>query len=360
MPEKYLTLDQNLCAARVFLNAFGLILEDKENVQSYERLKTVNLDGTDAGEVYFRDGKVVIDTKCVLGNLLASYDISKIKGFKDFEGRDGELKEIPALYVSWSAKINFEVKSAEQSILGVFQLRSSTDTEFGTKISAHPELKVKKGDTVHYIKFQRDGCSFASETIMKTEDDYYEERITVSPWNESTGYFIHDVIKGKEIRNWVHPYHMHASVTGYAEKGHIKGLYLERYNGEISTLKQDFPIDVVDYNISTIENRTAGVVQKSMLIHKMDPSIFTGIEKIRKYLTNGGISLMDNLVAICFDSVTDEEIEAMFGLKRKKALYQNNADNLENAYLGSRGVNAFLLPGHSTPTLPNKQNKRLN
>ena len=69
---------------------------------------------------------------------------------------------------------------------------------------------------------------------------------------------------------------------------------------------------------------------------------------------------MDNLVAICFDSVTDEEIEAMFGLKRKKALYQNNADNLENAYLGSGGVNAFLLPGHSTPTLPNKQNKRLN
>ena len=38
MVEKYLTLEQNTCAARIFLNTFGLTLEDVSNINEFSKI----------------------------------------------------------------------------------------------------------------------------------------------------------------------------------------------------------------------------------------------------------------------------------------------------------------------------------
>ncbi len=39
MVEKFLTLEQNICAARIFLNTFGLILENINKVNEFSKIK---------------------------------------------------------------------------------------------------------------------------------------------------------------------------------------------------------------------------------------------------------------------------------------------------------------------------------
>ncbi len=39
MGEKYLTLEQNICAARIFLNTFGLTLENICGVNELKKIK---------------------------------------------------------------------------------------------------------------------------------------------------------------------------------------------------------------------------------------------------------------------------------------------------------------------------------
>ena len=56
----------------------------------------------------------------------------------------------------------------------------------------------------------------------------------------------------------------------------------------------------------------------------------------------GNIAILDNLVNVCYDSYTDEEIESLIGLKRKKGIYQDGADTLVDSYFGIGKKNAFL------------------
>lgn len=38
MKEKYLTLEQNTCAAKIFLNTFGFILEDAQEINKFSKI----------------------------------------------------------------------------------------------------------------------------------------------------------------------------------------------------------------------------------------------------------------------------------------------------------------------------------
>lgn len=47
------------------------------------------------------------------------------------------------------------------------------------------------------------------------------------------------------------------------------------------------------------------------------------------------IPILDNLISVCCDRMDDEVINALFGLKKKKNIYQNGADNLVDAYFNA-------------------------
>ena len=101
MLEKNLTLEQNICAAKIFLNTFGFKLEDVRNLTESSKIKIFNKSMNEVGELHFNNQKVVITAKYNKITLTASYDFAKMFGFVDV-GYDNEL------FGQWFSKINFK------------------------------------------------------------------------------------------------------------------------------------------------------------------------------------------------------------------------------------------------------------
>ena len=74
----------------------------------------------------------------------------------------------------------------------------------------------------------------------------------------------------------------------------------------------------------------------------LDPDMFKKIKKLREILLIGDISLLDNLISVCYDSYTDEELCALLGVNRQKMNYQNGADSLVNSYFEIGSSNCFF------------------
>lgn len=86
------------------------------------------------------------------------------------------------------------------------------------------------------------------------------------------------------------------------------------------------------------------LIQKGKLMQQLDPTMFQRIRELRKVLSIGDNSILDNLISVCYDSYTDEEINALLGLERKKMIYQDGADSLKNSYYGIGRNSYFLSP----------------
>ena len=77
-------------------------------------------------------------------------------------------------------------------------------------------------------------------------------------------------------------------------------------------------------------------------MQKLDNDMLGKIQLLRQILTIDGVSILDNLISICYDNYTDEELVALLGTKRPAVVYQNGAENLTNSYFGIGTKNKFL------------------
>ena len=74
----------------------------------------------------------------------------------------------------------------------------------------------------------------------------------------------------------------------------------------------------------------------------LDPDMFEKIKNLKPLLSIGDVSLLDNLITVCYDSYSDEEIEALLGIRRNKMNYQDGADGLKESYFGIGQDSQFL------------------
>lgn len=104
MEEQYLTYAQSISAARIFLNTFGFVLENVKIVDEFSRIKIFDKNMREAGNLYFNNGKVIINA--IYNNedkLEASYDIPKVFGIVDIESNG-------AIFGSWNSKIIYQLQ----------------------------------------------------------------------------------------------------------------------------------------------------------------------------------------------------------------------------------------------------------
>ena len=113
-------------------------------------------------------------------------------------------------------------------------------------------------------------------------------------------------------------------------------MYFYQKNNGIS-FRNEFPQKVGE------DKSVALVIQKGMLMQELDPDMFEKIKKLRKILSIGDISLLDNLISVCYDSYTEEELNALLGMQRQPMIYQDGADNLVNSYF-EIGKNSCFFP----------------
>ncbi len=335
MKEKYLTLEQNICAARIFLNTFGLILETTNEVTEFSKIKIFDKAMKEVGELHFDNGKVMISANYNNSVLEASFDIAKVLGFID-----SECKSVPfALYSEWASTIAFQIQKSNNIILsGEFLIACAADTEFGISCLCHPLIKCEvpgKGNII--LKILRDGSTFSFEIVAGE----INEVIDVRPWDWLNGFFLHDIKKGKyDKEKHSYPYRKYAGIFNGAEIGEDKDklhvfLNEEEYKKQLN-FRNEFPSKVGD------DKSTEALLQKGRLMKDLDPDMFEKIKKLRDVLLIGDISLLDNLVSVCYDSYTDEELFALLDVNRQKMNYQNGADSLVNSYFETGISNRFF------------------
>ena len=60
-------------------------------------------------------------------------------------------------------------------------------------------------------------------------------------------------------------------------------------------------------------------------------------------MCENGVSLLDNLINVSLRSYSNAEIIALFGIERQKMKFQNDADNVVDAYFDKKKEDLFLL-----------------
>lgn len=337
MDEIYLTLEQNLCAARIFLNMFGFVLENSNDVNEFSKIKIFNKRMSEVGYLYFDNGKVVISAEYDNATLKADYGMPKVTSFVDVECKTADF----ALFGEWVSTINFEISGNDTNeFKGEILIDSSIDTEFGVNCICHPLISCSIPDKGEFtMKILRNGLMFGLD--IKTNDS--RERIEVNPWDDLNGFFLHDIKRGIiSEEKYLYLYRRYAGVFNGAEKGEKKDklhVFLKEKNqGEVTDYYNEFIQKVGK------DDSRKSLIQKGSLMKQLDASAFQRIEELRKILVVDDVSLLDNFISVCYDSYTDDEIEALLGMKRERMQYQDGAGKLINSYFGIGNKNIFLPP----------------
>ncbi len=321
MLEKNLTLRQNICAARIFLNAFGFILDKVDEISELSKIKIYNNSLKYVGDLYFENKKVIIVAKYNHGTLRANYDMVKMTGFIDTEYNN-------ALFGQWETKINFKIANDDNKLIsGEFLLISSMDSQYGILCKCHPLINISiTGKHNISIKILRDGSFFYSDF----HTDNYKEIID------------YDAIKGniyhtteKQDFNQLKIYKKYIGIfNDSSDEIHIfleetqNGKTLKYQNKLVKKINKD---DIISSSI-----------QKGLLIQKIDDNLLKKLELLREILTIDNISILDNLIFVCYDNYASEEIVALLGTNRANNVYQNNEENLTKAYFEIGKQNSFL------------------
>lgn len=329
MNEKYLTFEQNLCAARVFLNTFGFILEDCKNITKSLKIFNKNMD--EVGNLRFDNNETVIIAKYNNATLRANYETPKVFSFIDVE-----TKNIPfALYGEWQNKIKFEINH-NPKIAGEFLITCSIDTEFGIKCKCHPLINcdVFNNDKL-ILEILRNGLIFGLE--IKNNNSH--EIINISPWDNLNGYIKHVISSGKyDASKYQHEYKKYAGVfaAGIGDEDKLHVFLSETEWDKQITFKNLFPLKLGTNNSEDL------IIQKGKLMKDLDPDMFKKIQELKETLKIDNVSLLDNLISVCYDNYTDKELYALLGIIRKKMEYQNKATCLIDSYYGINNEHNIL------------------
>jgi len=333
MGEKYLTLEQNTCAARIFLNTFGLTLENINDVSEFSKIKIFDKAMNEVGGLHFDSGKVIMFANYNNSVLEASFDIAKMSVFVNPECKNDPF----ALFGQWFSKIAFQVKNPNNiKLSGEFLLDCSIDTEFGVSCICHPLINCDiAGKENKTLKILRNGRTFGLEVSSGS----YNETIDIMPWDDMNGFIKHVISNGKyDPKRYKHEYRKYMGVfssgKGNEDKLHVF-LSETEWDNRIS-FRNEFPLKAGDDKSEIL------VIQKGMLMQELDPDMFEKIRKLGEILCFGDISLLDNLVSVCYDSYTDEELNALLGIERRHMVYQDGTNSLINSYFGIGNESQFL------------------
>lgn len=325
MDKNNLNVFQNLNSGRVFLNIFGLKLEDKKEIDKLFRLKIFDSKDEEVGLLYFKDGHINIDVNSNFGKIAASYDIAEISK----KGHDNFLLE-------WQNKVNFTVVSNNKiNFKGNIVFECSVDSEFEVHCITNSSIEFNKYPKKIIMEFMKNGHEFRYKEIS---DEYFEQ-LEVNCYDFVNGFIKHQIRKGRYDREKLgYPYIQFYGilpVNSDKEKIRVHAFsqgYLEILFYMQQEVLSEFELD-----------SKASIIQKGLLMKKLDPDFFKKIEEIRNLFINDDVSLLDNFIDISFYNYTDEQIKSLFGFDIQRIKYQNGATNLVNAYYGIEKNNIFLL-----------------
>lgn len=296
---------QNSYADIVFLNTFGLTLESVDDVTQSSKIKVFDKDNV-AGCLYFDNDKVIIDATYNNGDVLkASYDIPE---------RDTDNVSERCI-----TNIDFQVeKTNDMKLSGSFMVNSLINHEYGTECFCFPLIRYElPGREKATLKLLQDGKVFNFESNSPSK----EEKITVG----SAGEILHDVKSGRYVEEiGAYPYSKIATISPIGDKELHLFLNEERYGKSVNSTSE--------FSVKENNNCLFPILETGSLMKEIDSSMYKKIDGIRQKLLIGGVPLFDNLVSVCYDGLSDEEMNALLGIEKKLPDYQDGIDNFDAYY----------------------------
>ena len=315
MKETTMSYENSLRDAKIFLNTFGFILEENTN----EILNIYDKNNNIVGKLNKIDNRINISVEYNGLLLEADYYIPKIISFVDFED-DNQL------YGQWSSEIFFILKKDNIKMNGEFLISSSLDSEFGHRCVCHPIIRcILDGQVEIDVEILRNGNTFGLN--FKTFNT--KESIQIKPYDDMNGYIIHDILYGTyDFTRSSYPYRKYSGVfpSSSNEPNKLHAFLHENKYNEC--------IDFKEKKVDKIKPDTCSesIIQKGNLMKELDPKMYKEIKTLLQLFRLEDILLLDNLISVCYDSYTDEEIYALLGIKRKPFVFQNGQTKLKNAY----------------------------
>jgi len=333
MLQNALNYRQNLCSARIFLNMFGLVLDDVSEIDENTRIN-IYLKDTDlaVGKVVFSGDKVVMKASFNNDSLEADYKMATTDGFIDEE-------DAGAVFIDWGTNIGFKMKNDSGEFFGEVLLESVMDSVFGLNCCCHTWLRGKFAGKEISLKFQRDGAAFQADIW----DDLNDEHFLIEPFNEFNGYLRHTINEGKyqkPEKSWSSYEHQKymtiASGWDPDKRTTLHSFFKEkRYDKAIEEKSEIIPVEMI--------NGKPSLQQKGYLMQAIDNTFVSGINNIRNVLAFGNTSFINGCINACFDSWSQEDLKAIFGIERAKDFYQDGSPNLITAYFNPGTENPFHL-----------------
>lgn len=324
MNNKKLNVKSNLHGAMVFLNTFGLILEEGKSISDSDILYIFDVNNNLMGNLIIKNDEFIIDTKTVYGNLSASYSKATITSFTDYESLGNPR------FAQWSNDINFCITNEKNKKImdGTFNIKVSLDEAFGSKVLCHPTFKYYASDNSTLdVKFQADGKVF----YMNYNKDEVNEEIELTPYYDR--YFLHKITNGnydKEIHCWPYIKMNVLRNDGTEDHGDLQTLFIEeKYDKIIESQFNNYKRVASEYEKEKFNDL---LNQKAELVKKIGKEAHNKISKLIKEFNVQGNSLIDNFIAVSLVSYSDFQIRGFFGVERKPLTYQNGATTLQEAY----------------------------
>lgn len=321
--EKHLTLEQNIRSAIIFLNIWGLKLEEKEKLNSNSVLQIYDQNNITVGEVRFDGNKTIMTANYNEINLEASYDNPVLGSLYDGDDRS-------ILFGSWASNIFFEAKSSNfKELSGNFEIGCSIDSELGIKCNCRSLIKyIDCSDEIVEITLCRDGKMLGIKANTTDKSDV----IDIMPWDDFNGFIVHDFRNNCENDNGL-PIRLYARIT----KSPADDKNLRQY------LHTQFKELELTWDELVPKEKNDDLIQKGSLMRQIDSSMFEKIREIRQKLMIGDVSFFANLISACYNDFSDEEIKMLIGVDKSTFTFQNSSNNLTHAYLGMCNEQGFQL-----------------
>ena len=317
MNYERLTKEQGLSIARVFLNTFGLVLENPGKIDSFTRLKIYDKKQNEVGELHFEGFSVLMSARYQDSQLNAKYEIAHARGI---EGK--------TVICGWKEFVSYQIQKDDSTAMqGDIEYRISADYFNGVHILACPNISCVFPNH-DIVELSMNHKNFLQ--MYKDSKDYHEH-IMIHPLTLGDVYCCHSIRVGEfDPDDFCFPYEKSAGVFKVdkteEDQNRIR-LFLseEQNNIEINNVSRT---EVKEADDKTIN----GIIQKGFLMDQIDPGMKDCIHSLLQELTFGDISLLDQFVSTCYDYAGDGEIYSLTGIMRKPITYQNGYKTLRDAY----------------------------
>lgn len=335
MSLKKIVYDKNLRSAVIFLNMFGLDILESENVLMGDIIPVVDKDMQMVGSVTCLEDDINISAMSDLGQIVASYKPAVASLTRDVEAKGSPRS------ATWKTEIKYEIqKNENDTVKGICMLFSGVDDEYGPRCSASHIIKYfAAGKEIMTLRMQIGSELFG----LYFYDADIQETIVISPFSLNQSYMRHDLKCGKYVRDTGYPKYTYAIIGDYSdtEKDKLGVIYDSSEYGDEKEHRVII-VDKVDYDENKKINGQGVILQLGALMKENDSRMYERINDIRELLARGDVSLLDSFINVSLGSFTNEEIEALLGIKKEPLKYKGQVRELKNIYFGNDGSFNFL------------------